>query len=182
MLYKAVAGKIPVFAWNKNTGLPVTGDAANITATLSKDGAAAGATSDTNPTEIAGGVYVFDVDTSETNAELVVVIPVSSTANVVLNPASERTQPGSAAAMTKLAAAALGIVTGAAVAGTLTTTQMTTDLTPVNVDQYKDGSVAWIGGVLDGVRKAISASDIAGKLTFAATPVPPGVGDSFVIV
>jgi len=50
-IYKNKASqKLAVFAVDA-TGAPKTGDAGNITANLSLDGAAGGATTDVNPTE-----------------------------------------------------------------------------------------------------------------------------------
>lgn len=90
-VYKNTASqKVACFAYNVVTGLPVTGDAGNITAQISKDGAATAATNDVNPTELdatdAPGVYLFDLTQAETNGDLVVISPVSSTSNVVIEP------------------------------------------------------------------------------------------------
>jgi len=90
MLYKNVASqKIAVFAYTPADGAAKTGDAAQITAYLSKDFAAGAATNDTNPTELDGtnmpGWYVFDLTQAETNAEVIVLAPKSSTSGVVLD-------------------------------------------------------------------------------------------------
>lgn len=74
-----------------NPGNPVTGDAANITALLSKDGAAASATNDVNPTELGNGLYAFDATQAETDAAELVLRASSSTANVLLMPLVIRT-------------------------------------------------------------------------------------------
>lgn len=97
-LYKNVAGqKIPVYAYDKTTGDAETGDAGNITAQISKDGGACAATNDTNPTELdatdAPGIYLFDLTQAETNADLIVLYPVSSTGDVVLRPVLIYTNP-----------------------------------------------------------------------------------------
>ena len=88
--------KIAVFAYNTNTSAPQTGDAANITAYISKDGGAAAATNDVNPTELdatnAKGLYLFDMLQAESNADLVILSPVSSTSNVTLEPVIIYTQ------------------------------------------------------------------------------------------
>ena len=63
-------------------GEPVTGDAANITANVRIDGGAANAVDDTNPTELANGYYIFDITAAETNGDLILIDPVSATANV----------------------------------------------------------------------------------------------------
>ena len=81
--------KFNVLAVNTATGLPVTGDAANITAKISIDSAAFAAVSDTNPTELdatnAPGVYVFDLSQAETNGDVLTIVPSSSTANVQMD-------------------------------------------------------------------------------------------------
>jgi hypothetical protein len=72
-----------VFAWDVTTGLPVTGDAANITANINIDNAGLGATDDVNPTEIEDGYYYFVMTAAEMNPNFVVdLYPESSTSNV----------------------------------------------------------------------------------------------------
>lgn len=90
-MYKNVASqKVAVYAWDSVAGAPKTGDAGNITAQISKDGGACAATNDTNPTELdatnAKGIYLFDLTQAETNADLVVISPVSATAGVTIQP------------------------------------------------------------------------------------------------
>lgn len=90
-LYKNVSGqKIAVYAWDTANDVPKTGDAANITAQISKDFGAAAATNDTNPTELDAtdhpGIYVFDLTQAETNADAIVISPVSGTSDIVLEP------------------------------------------------------------------------------------------------
>lgn len=80
---KNVAGQtFRVFAFNRNTLVPVTGDAANITATITKDDGSPAATNDTNPTEDSGGYYLFTATQAETNADTIDITPVSATTNV----------------------------------------------------------------------------------------------------
>lgn len=91
-LKKNVAGqKIIVYAYDLDNETGKTGDAANITASISKDGGAFAATNDTNPTEIGLGSYAFDLTQSETNADLVFLVASSSTANIQINPVSNYT-------------------------------------------------------------------------------------------
>lgn len=97
-LYKNVASqKIAVYAHDAANDVPKTGDAANITAQLSKDFGAAAATNDTNPTELDAtdhpGIYVFDLTQSETNADNIVISAVSSTADILLDPIQVFTVP-----------------------------------------------------------------------------------------
>lgn len=88
--FKNVASqKVAVIAYDSTDGSRKTGDAANITAQISKDFGAAAATNDINPTELDAtdhpGVYVFDLTQAETNAEVITITPASSTANVELD-------------------------------------------------------------------------------------------------
>ena len=91
--YKNVASqKIAVFAWDTNADEEKTGDAANITAQISKDGAATAATNDVNPTELdatdAPGIYLFDMTQAETNADLVLLFAKSATSDIKMEPVS----------------------------------------------------------------------------------------------
>lgn len=82
-MQKNVAGqKWIVYAWDITTHAPVTGDAANITSNLRLDGGGPNAIDDTNPTELEDGFYIFDITRVESNADLVLISPASSTGNV----------------------------------------------------------------------------------------------------
>jgi hypothetical protein len=100
MLYRNVSSqKIAVFAYTAATGAAKTGDAANITAYLSKDFGAAAQTNDVNPTELDAtnmpGWYVFDLMQAETNAEVLVLAAKSATAGVVVDQMQVFTQDAS---------------------------------------------------------------------------------------
>lgn len=84
MIKNTAGQKWIVFAFNRTSNAPITGDAANITASLRLDGGAANPIDDTNPTELSGGYYAFDLTAAETNADLIVIIPVSATADVLV--------------------------------------------------------------------------------------------------
>lgn len=86
-VYKNVASqKVIVFCTSKITGDPATGRAATITANISKDGAAPASTNDVNPTEIGGGLYVFDLTQAETNADLLAIYAADSDQNYRVDP------------------------------------------------------------------------------------------------
>ena len=90
---------------------------------------------------------------------------------------------GSATAADNLEASALGIVTGAAATGTLSTTQMTTNLTEATDDHYNGRIIVWTSGVLAGQATDITDYDGSSKmLTYTAVTEAPGNGDTFVIV
>lgn len=97
-VYKNVASqKIAVFAWDTVNSTEKTGDAANITAQISKDGGATAATDDVNPTELdatdAPGIYIFDVTQAETNADLMILFAKSATSDIKIEPVIIYTQP-----------------------------------------------------------------------------------------
>jgi hypothetical protein len=87
MIFKNIANQIlPVLVLD-SSGDPVTGDAANITCQLSIDGGVSAATNDTNPTELDAtnhpGVYLFTMTQAETNGNLLIFSPVSSSGYVI---------------------------------------------------------------------------------------------------
>lgn len=82
MIKNTASQKWRVFAFDRTDNTPVTGDAANITAKISKDHAAAAAITDTNPTEVEDGFYDFDLSQAETNGNVLHILPESSTSNV----------------------------------------------------------------------------------------------------
>ena len=91
---------------------------------------------------------------------------------------------GDAAAAANLAQGADALVAGHAITGTLSTTQMSTNLTETDNDQYKNRSVYWTSGALAGSSSAISAYTGSTKvLTYAATTTgeSPANLDTFVI-
>ena len=90
---------------------------------------------------------------------------------------------GLAAAATKLKTALGTEITGAAAAGTLSTTQATTDLTEARDDQYNGRTLIFTSGVLSGVSTVIQDYNGTSKmLTFTAVATAPTAGDAFIIV
>lgn len=71
-----------VFAFDITDNTAKTGDAGNITANLRIDGGAADAIDDTNPTELEDGYYVFDLSQAETNGDMILICPASSTGSI----------------------------------------------------------------------------------------------------
>lgn len=80
--------KLIVYAFDSTTNLPKTGDAANLTAYVSKDYGAVTVLGDTSATEMdstnAKGYYLFDLTQAETNADTLLFSCKSSTANIVV--------------------------------------------------------------------------------------------------
>ena len=90
---------------------------------------------------------------------------------------------GSTAAADQLEASAKTIVVGAAQTGTLSTTQMTTDLTEATDDHYNGRIIIWTSGVLkDQATNITDYTGVSGLLTFTATTEAPSNNDTFVIV
>lgn len=87
-----------------------------------------------------------------------------------------------AAPAENMAQSALGIVVGTAVAGTLSTTQMSTDIASGGTNHYNDRTVIWVTGSLAGQAARITAYDGVKVLTFTAVTIPVQAGDRFVIV
>ncbi len=85
-MFKNVAAKFMVFAFDATTNVPKTGDAAQITAYVSKDYGTVTVLGDTSATEMdatnAPGYYLFDAAQGETNADCLMVSAKSSTSNV----------------------------------------------------------------------------------------------------
>lgn len=95
MLFKNIAGqKAIVYAYDGAADAAKTGDAANITATISKDGGPPAASSDVNPTEVGGGLYAFDLSQAETNCDLMALVATSATAHVRIDPVVAYTPAG----------------------------------------------------------------------------------------
>jgi hypothetical protein len=206
-LWKNVAGQqIAVCAWDTGGSAPKAGDAANITAQISLDGGACAATADVNPTELDAvdmpGIYLFDLSQAETNGDLVILFAVSGTANIVINPVAGPgdvpvviyTQPplpevdvtalfGSVVAAAALAASAGGMVLGSAIAGTLSTTQMSTDLAEATDNHYVGRRIVFLSGTLAGAATLITAYNGGTKVITMSTLVEaPADSDEFVIV
>lgn len=85
-MFRNVATKIAVFAFTTTDGTPKTGDAANLTAYVSKDYGAVTVLADITATELdatnAKGWYLFDVAQAESNADALIFSGKSATANI----------------------------------------------------------------------------------------------------
>lgn len=89
-MYRNIAGVVEFLAVDTATGLPKTGDAANITAYVSIDGGAVTALGDTSASELsstnAKGVYRFDHTAAEANGKHLLFSAKSSTSGVEVEP------------------------------------------------------------------------------------------------
>lgn len=154
MLQKNTAGQgLYVYAHDLLADAPKTGDASNITATVSKDGGSPAASATTNPTEIGRGVYWLPLSQAETNAEAIAIAAVSSTANVVVAPvlAQTGTSPSALAGITSLAAWLRGLYRKSAMDATAKTEVNsgggTYDESTDSVEAIRErGDAAWTTG------------------------------------
>jgi hypothetical protein len=90
---------------------------------------------------------------------------------------------GSTTAATNLSKSALGVVYGTAVTGTLSNTQMKTDLTETTNDHYVGRIIVWTSGSLTNQASDVTAYDGPTKvLTYTATTDAPSNGDTWVMV
>jgi hypothetical protein len=109
----------------------------------------------------------------------------SGSFRVIASPAPVNTIQisGSADAANKLEASAETMVIGAAIAGTLSSSQMTTDLTELTNDHYNGRIIIWTSGALSAQATDITDYDGASKmLTFTEVTEAPAEDDEFVIV
>ncbi|TVM02600.1 MAG: hypothetical protein CV087_09370 [Candidatus Brocadia sp. WS118] len=90
---------------------------------------------------------------------------------------------GDAALLTRLKESVGTIIKGTAQSGTLTTSEMTTNLTEATNDHYNDRIIIWITGTLTGQAAQITDYDgTAKKLTFTPVTEAPIANDEFIIV
>ena len=76
-----------------------------------------------------------------------------------------------------------GVVSGAAEAGTLSTTQMTTDLSEATDDHFNGSTCIWLTGVLAGQRTNITDyAGATGLLTYTAVTEAPSATDRFILI
>ena len=174
-MYKNVANqKITIYAFDTSTNLPKTGDAANITASISKDGASGASSNDVNPTELGGGIYVFDLTQAETNCDMFTIYASSSTSNVQIVPKSLYTNP-----------TLVPFISGFVNDGAAGTSSFVGDsgLSAIN-NAYNDMILVFISGTLQGIGRKISAYNGSAKLISlsVAFPSAPANSDQFIII
>lgn len=165
-MFKNVASqKIQLFAFDVTTGAPKTGDAANITAYVSKDHGAVAALTDTSATELdstnAKGIYVFDLTQAETNADELTFSAKSSTANISITPRFISTNPAN---FTASSIDSNGRVDVIKVAGT---TQTAGDIIGDTNDIQSRLPAALVSGRIDASVGAMAANVITAAATAA---------------
>lgn len=106
-----------------------------------------------------------------------------ATVDTVVDAIKVVTDALTSAGAAKLALSAGTIVAASAVTGTLSTTQMTTDLTEATNDHFNGRIIIWTSGALLYQATDITDYDGATKmLTYTAITEAPSNGDSFIIV
>lgn len=133
MLIRNVAGQIVyIFAFDGTTNAGKTGDAAQITGAISRDGAGSSPITDTNPSECGGGWYAFTLTAAETNAEKLAWYGASSTGGVLVQGNQESTFP------TRLAHSANTITFGVVGSGSTETSVVFASVDPtIGLDSLK---------------------------------------------
>jgi hypothetical protein len=174
-MYKNVSNQIiTVYAFDSSTSLPKTGDAANITAYISKDGAAGVASNDVNPTEIGGGLYFFNLTQAETNCDMFSIYGSSTTTNIQIVPKSVYTDP-----------TLVPYIYGSVNDGSPTSSSFVgnSGLSAIN-DAYTNMILVFTSGTLQGIGRKISAYNGTSKLITLsiAFPAAPSNADQFVII
>jgi hypothetical protein len=163
--YRGVAAKVMVYAYDKTTGLAKTGDAANITAYWNKDGGNGAATNDVNPSAVTNmdGYYAFDMLAAEMTADRGVILPVSTTANIIVERKEILTTPQP-------------FLTGSINDASATTTGAITTLTGYGNDFFNTNKtlIVFMSGNLKGTATPITGYVSAtGAMTWAALAAAP---------
>jgi len=186
VISKNVAGQTyTVFAFNRSTLAPVTGDSANITANIRKDRGVAAGTNDTNPDELEDGFYEFNLLKAETNCDVIQLTPESATGSVqvIACPGVCRTAPtdfsdhtnatlvddiydetfsghnvnNSFGKILRQLSETNIAIEGAINDATPTASAFITDLTNADDDFYKDALIVMTSGTQTGQARPISA-------------------------
>lgn len=179
-MFKNVAGqKVRLFAFDATTNLPKTGDQANITASVSKDGGAVTDLADTSATQEdatkAPGYYQFDLSQAESNADILAFSGRSSTANVVViaTPVVVFTRPK------------LVLRDGTAQSGGNTNIQLDAGASAID-DYYSGGTIILTGGAGAGQARALYGYIGANKTATIHANYPwavnPDATTTFVII
>lgn len=202
-IQKNVAGqKLALFAFIPSTNLPKTGDAANLTAYISKDYGAVTALADTSASEAsstnAKGTYWWDLTQAETNADCLQFYAKSSTsdvsvvswlnvyttppnANLLAIDASGRTDTSKFAGQTITAASGVTLPSTVASTTNITAGTITTATTVGSVTGSVGSVTGAVGSVTGNVGGNVvgsvgSVSGAVGSVTGAVGSVTGNVG------
>ena len=129
------------------------------------------------------GAWQFQLTAAELTAQQVEIMVVDSATKAVEDQCVIIETYGHVSAMHVTEKMSAGIVASAAAAGTLSTTQMTSDLSETTNDHYNGRTLIWISGNLAG--QATDVTDYVGTnglLTFTAVTEAPSASDEFILV
>lgn len=166
-MFKNVAGqKIALFAFTTTNGVPKVGDAANISAYVSKDYGAVTQLTDTSASEMdstnAPGWYLFDVSQAESNADALLFSGKSATASVSVVGQLVFTLPPNFTANVSQSGdsfARLGAPAGASVSADIATVASFVD-TEVGAIKTQTDQLVFTGGRIDASIGAVQANAI----------------------
>lgn len=188
-MYKNTASqKIAMFAFDAATGLPKTGDAANITAYVSKDWGSVTQLTDTSATEMdntnAKGWYLFDVTATECNADALLFSGKSTTSNISVVGVLVFTTS------INLAKTAAIVGRGTCTTGGSTTSVVTSAFAPTAIaaDQFKGRTIVFDADTttteLRGQATNITANNSVNPPTFTVSTITtaPASGDTFSVI
>lgn len=197
MLKNTAGQKIRLFAFDYSTGAPKTGDAANITAYVSKSNGTPTVLADTSATEVdstkAPGMYDFDVAQAESNDDDLLFTGKSTTANVTIVPVRVTTRvdvgyvSGVAQSAADIAYYFLYLFKriNTAQSGTATTIKLDASSAATHCDV---GDIIWLtSGAGTGQANTVQSFDATTKIatisgTWNQTIGNPGLGTSFVVL
>ena len=170
MLFKNTASQgVYFFMIDSSSGAGKTGDSAQISVTISLDGGATSASTN-SVSEIGGGVYTLTLTQGETAADRVAIIPSSSTASVVGSPIIAYTTGGA------VPAAAAGASTGLALTSSVDDVETKIDTVDSNVDAILvdtgttiPATIATVDTVVDAVKAVTDNLPDSGALSSLAT-------------
>ena len=148
---------------------------------VSKDGGAQ-ANIGTLPT-YTNGAWQFQLTGTELTAKQLEIMVVDSATKAVEDQAVIVETYGDVLAMHVTEKMSAGIVASTALTGTLSTTQMTTNLTETTNDHYNGRTLIFISGNLAGQATDVTDYDGASKmLTYTALTEAPANTDEFILV
>ena len=192
-MLKNVAGqKVTLLAIDVSTNSPKTGDAANLTAYVNKDDAGVTILSDTSAAEIdatnALGLYSFDLDQAETNADKLLFSATSTTANIRIVPLLIQTVPNGFGNLVIYSGfvAGSGAIQSGTIASLTSQTQWTLSAGSPDADAY-NGCIVVVTNASDSTKKCVGVvldyAVTTKKVTLLNDPAvfTMAVGDTFAI-
>jgi hypothetical protein len=145
-------------------------------------------TTATNDFADEGTFYSIELTAAEMQCGRVAVVIAATDTNVFFvetygHASSQHPDMDIAAVQAVLDKLELGIIEGAAVTGTLSTTQATTDLTGYADNQLIGRVIIWTSGAADGEASPITDyEETNGLITFQTMTTAPANGDTFKII